>query len=206
MPFTVAELTNIANSALDVYLGKGEVYKQNIQNKPLIAEMDAGAKTFAGGKGSVSLAVKAGQGGLTLSGYTHDDVVSYGNPASTKRISFPWREHFIGMGLTHTELKTDGITVVETDAKQSMSDKSGREEFALANKGLRKWECLFDLLISSNRNTCCDRTNEWDKTSLICVGTFAGHAVGKDDLHCATAFGIATDEPLLFEDIELVFD
>lgn len=133
MPFSVEELTNITNSALDVYLGKGEVYKQNIQNKPLIREMDAGAKTFAGGRGQVSLAVKSGQGGLTLSGYEHDDVVQYGNPANTKRINFTWREHFIGMGLTHSELKRDGITVVENGGNQSTSEKSGREEFALAN-------------------------------------------------------------------------
>ena len=38
------------------------------------------------------------------------------------------------------------------------------------------------------------------------MSALAGHAVGKDNLHGATAFGIATDEPLLFEDIELVLD
>jgi hypothetical protein len=133
MPFTAQELANIANSALDFYMGKGEVYAQAIQNKPMMRAFDSNARNFSGGKGFVSLAVKSGQGGLNLTGYTHDDQVNYGNPASTKRINFPWKEHFIGMGLTHTELKHDGITVTESGADQSTSNKDGREEHALAN-------------------------------------------------------------------------
>lgn len=133
MPFTAAEIANITNSALDHYLDRGTVHKQNIQNKPMMKAFDEAAGTFPGGKEFVSLAVKAGQGGLTLAGYTHDDVLTYGNPATTKRINFPWREHFIGMGVTHTELKHDGITVTESGANQRTSDKDGREEQALAN-------------------------------------------------------------------------
>lgn len=133
MPFTVAEITNITNAALDHYFERGKVEKQFIQNKPMLVAFDENAGTFPGGKGNVSLAVKAGQGGLPLSGYTHDDVLTYGNPATIKRINFPWREHFIGMGLTHTELKVDGITVIENAASQRTSDKDGREEQALAN-------------------------------------------------------------------------
>lgn len=133
MPFTAAEIANITNSALDHYLDRGTVHKQNIQNKPMLKAFDEAAGTFPGGKEFVSLAVKAGQGGLSLAGYTHDDVLTYGNPATTKRINFPWREHFIGMGLTHTELKHDGITVTESGANQRTSEKDGREEQALAN-------------------------------------------------------------------------
>lgn len=133
MPFSAAEITNIANSALDHFLGKGEVYENAIQNKPMMMAFDAASGTFPGGKGSVSIAVKSGQGGLTLAGYTHDDAVGYGNPASTKRINFPWREHHIGMGVTHTELKADGVTVTESGATQSVSNKEDREMAALAN-------------------------------------------------------------------------
>jgi len=133
MPFTAAELANIANSTLDYYVGKGEVYTNAVQMKPMMRAFDANAGTFPGGKGSISTAVKKGDGGLSLSGYTHDDQVTYGNPTPTKRLEFPWKEHHIGMGLTHTELKTDGITVVENGADQSTSAKDGREQFALAN-------------------------------------------------------------------------
>jgi len=133
MPFTAQELSNIANSALDFYMERGTVQAQNIQNKPMLQAFDRAAGSFPGGKGTVSLAVKSGQGGLALTGYTHDDLVNYGNPANTKRLNFSWREHFIGMGLTHTELKHDGITVTENGADQSTSNKDSREEHALAN-------------------------------------------------------------------------
>ena len=133
MPFTAAELANIQNAALDHYFERGRVTAQAIQNKPMLVAFDQAAGTFPGGKEFVSLAVKAGQAGLPLTGYTHDDVLTYGNPATIRRINFPWREHFIGMGVTHTELKADGITVIETNASQRTSEKDGREEQALAN-------------------------------------------------------------------------
>lgn len=140
MPFTASELANIANSALDNYMGKGDVYAQAIQNKPMMLAFDKYAGTFSGGKGQVSPAVKSGQGGLTLTGYSHDDVVTYGNPTGVKRLGYTWKEMHIGMGLTHTELKHDGITVVENGASQSTSSKSGREQHALANLFEEKME------------------------------------------------------------------
>jgi len=133
MPFTAEELANITNSSLDFYMNKGRVFANNIQSKPMAAAFDENAGTFPGGKGEVSLAVKSGQGGGSLSGYTHDDQVTYYNPTGTKRVNFSWKEMFIGMGLTHTELKHDGITVNESGANQSTSAKSGREQHALAN-------------------------------------------------------------------------
>lgn len=133
MPFTASEIANINNSVLDFYMDKRKVYAQNIQSKPLLGALDGAAGTFPGGKGDVSLAVKSGQGGGSLTGFTHDDQVSFYNPTGTKRVAFTWKEMHIGMGLTHTELKHDGITVIENDASQSTSDKDGREEQALAN-------------------------------------------------------------------------
>ena len=133
MPYTVAELANIANSTLDFYFEKGKVAGQNVQDKPLLREFLAMAKEFPGGKGLVSLGVKQGQGGGALTGYTHDDQVGYYNPATNKRVAYPWREHHIGLGITHTELKTDGITVIESGASQDTSQKDGREQFAIAN-------------------------------------------------------------------------
>lgn len=133
MSFTAAELNNIFNATLDDYLERGNVFVQNIQQKPMIKAFEESAGTFSGGKGNVSLAVKAGQGGGTLSGYTHDDAVGYYNPATIRRANYPWKEHHIGIGVTHTEFKIDGITVIEDGADQRTSEKDGREEFALAN-------------------------------------------------------------------------
>ena len=132
MAFTQAELDNIANAALDFYIEKGTVFSSTIQDKPLLAAMDAKAKTFPGGKGAVSVAVK-GQYDSTLAGYTHDDQVSYVNPAKIRRASYNWKEHHIGIGVTLTELKRDGISVVDSLNSDSLRNNRGREETALAN-------------------------------------------------------------------------
>lgn len=134
MPFTAQELSNIINSALDVYLDKGTVFAQEIQNKPMWQAFDRRAKSVAGGRGDVSIAVESGtDADLSLVGYTHDDVVTYGNPAQTKRINFKWFEHFLGIGYTWTEMKHNGITITDSNVTQSQSMKDGREEFILAD-------------------------------------------------------------------------
>jgi hypothetical protein len=131
--FTAQELANIANSALDYYMGKGEIWANAIQNKPMMKKFDQYAGTFSGGKGDVSLAVKAGQAGGSLQGYQGDDAVGYYNPATAKRVNFPWKEHHIGIGVTHSELKHDGITVNESGADQTTSNKAGRDIHVLVN-------------------------------------------------------------------------
>lgn len=132
MAFSQAEIDNIANAALDFYIEKGKVFSSTIQDKPLLAALDAKAKTFPGGKGSVSLGVK-GQYDSALGGYTHNDTVNYVNPAKVKRANFTWKEHHIGIGVTLTELKRDGISVVDTMNSDSLKSNRGREETALAN-------------------------------------------------------------------------
>lgn len=123
MPFTAPELTNITNSALDFYMNKGEAFAQTIQKKPLIDKMLGTAKTFPGGKGDISLAVIGdfGAAGVNdgLRGFTHDDTVNFYTPANNRRVNYTWREHHIGMTLTHTELKIDGISVVDTNGEET---------------------------------------------------------------------------------------
>lgn len=137
MPFTADELTNIANAALDYYFEKGTIFKQAVQKKPLVDAMERSAKTFPGGKGEISMAVKGeyGAGGTndTLAGYTHDDTLNFYTPANINRAAYPWRETHIGMTMTHTELKIDGISVTETTNNSGTRNHSRREMTALAN-------------------------------------------------------------------------
>jgi hypothetical protein len=84
-------------------------------------------------QGHRQLRRQGGQGGGALAGYTGDDQLNYYNPTGTKRAKFPWREHFIGIQVTHTELKIDGINVTEDGADQTTQDMDGREEHVLAN-------------------------------------------------------------------------
>lgn len=133
MAFNADELANINNATLMAYIDKGKVWKQNVANKPMLAAFNSSAGKFSGGRDNVSFAVKSGQGGGSLQGYSGDDAVGYYNPASIKRARFAWKEHHIGMVVTHTELKIDGIDINEDGADQSTSEMNGREEHALAN-------------------------------------------------------------------------
>ena len=133
MAFTADELTDINNAALEHWIDKGKVWKQNVANKPMLKAFNDKAGSFPGGKEYVSFGVKAGQGGGTLQGYTGDDQVNYYNPTGLKRARTPWKEHHMGMVLTHTELKIDGVDVIESGASQRTSEMSGREEHVLAN-------------------------------------------------------------------------
>lgn len=139
MPFTAQELDNIANSALDFYI-KGKPLSQTIQDKPLLKAMMAKKKTFPGGKGEISLAVK-NEYSSSFAGYEHDDTVSYVNPANIKRAAYAWKELHSGIQLTHSELKKDGISVVDTNGEET-ANHSDREITALTNILEDKFEDL----------------------------------------------------------------
>jgi hypothetical protein len=136
--FTAGELSNIANATLDFYYNKGDTFKQSIQAKPLLRFLESGAKSFPGGKGNISLAVKGdyGAGGTNdkVVGYTHNDTVNFYTPANILRVNYPWREHHMGLTLTHTELKIDGISVTDDGGDgSSLSNHSDRDVTVLVN-------------------------------------------------------------------------
>jgi len=132
MAFTQAELDNIANAALDYYIDKGNVYSQSLQDKPLLKAMDSASKSFPGGKGDLSVAVK-GNYTTTVAGYTHNDTVTYANPANIERANYSWKEHHAGISLTLTELKKDGISVTDSTTSSGTSNHSGRDQTVLVN-------------------------------------------------------------------------
>lgn len=130
MAFTAAELANIANAAFDFYM-KGDALKQAQQARPLLDALRRGQKTFPGGKGDIRRNVK-GAPTTALMGYTHNDTVTYGNPANIKQVNYPWKELHSGIAVTHTELKMDGISVVDTNGEET-SQHSERELTAITN-------------------------------------------------------------------------
>ena len=142
MAFSTAELDNIANAALDFYFNKGEAFQQSLQQRPIVKLMESKAKSFPGGKGKISLAIQLayGAGGVndSLKGYTHNDTVQFFNPTNIKRAEYTWREHHIGIEVTHTELKHDGLSV---DENGETSVHTGRDMTALVNLWENK---LFD--------------------------------------------------------------
>jgi hypothetical protein len=147
MAFTAGEVTNIGNAQLDWYMDKGDVFRQTLQKRPLFDKMRAKKKFFSGGKGQLSVAVSGAFGAAgvndTLKGYTHNDQVVFYTPANIKRANYAWREHHIGLELTHTELKIDGISVVDPGSNgERTTEHSKRELHTLV--GLFE-DKLFDL-------------------------------------------------------------
>lgn len=130
--FTAQELENITNAALDFHLDKGTVHAQTIQDKPLLKRFMAKQKNFPGGKDLLTQRVK-GDYTTDIQGFTHDDTVTYSNPANIKQATFPWKEIHAGINVTMTELKKDGISVGDSNDGRNTSEHSGREMTALAN-------------------------------------------------------------------------
>lgn len=132
MPFTATELENIANAVIDLHMEQGRVFSQTIQDKPLLKAMKAAQKTFPSAKENITVRVK-GEYTTDIMGYSEDDTVTYGNPANIKTASYPWKEIHSGIKVTLTELKKDGISVVDSTTGKNTTEHSGREKTALAN-------------------------------------------------------------------------
>lgn len=131
MSITMQQLDNIANARLDHYI-KGQPLSQSIQDKPLMKALRAKQTTFPGGKGELKFNVKNDYD-TTFMGYEYDDNVDYGNPANIKQCSYSYFELHGGIKITNTELKRDGISVVDTLSGEKVSQVEGREIEAISN-------------------------------------------------------------------------
>jgi len=131
MSFTAEELGNIANAALDFFM-KGDALSQAIQEKPLLNALKSNQKTFPGGKDDIRGNVK-GDYTTAFAGYSGDDTVTYKNPANIRQFDYPWKELHSGIVITNTELKKDGISVVDTTTGKNTSQHSKREMTAITN-------------------------------------------------------------------------
>jgi len=125
MPFTAEQLTNIGNAALDFHI-RGGAHSNILQARPLVKALESRKKTFPGGKEFITTPVK-GQYTTTVQGYSHDDEVSYQNPANIKRAQAKWYEMHSGINVTLTELKVDGISVVDSMDGAETTNHSERE-------------------------------------------------------------------------------
>lgn len=112
MPFTAQQVASMGNAALDYYI-KGKPLSQTIQERPLLSAMRSAQKTFSGGAGLIRRNIKA-EYSSSLVGFENDDVLSFGNPGNIRQINFPWKELHAGIETTLTELKKDGISVVDS--------------------------------------------------------------------------------------------
>jgi len=180
---SAAVWADINNKALETYLDRGTVWKQDIANKPMLAAFNQRAGQFPGGKEFVSYLVGSGYGGGSLQGYTGDDQVDYYNPTGSQRARSAWKEHHIGTVLTMTELKMDGIDIVESGTDQTTRAMSDREMQALANildeknaKLGEDYTFSLDRLIHGNGST--DTKALAGVASILLANPFAGTTLG----------------------------
>lgn len=131
MPVTAQMLANAANAALEFHMDRGRVFDQSIQARPFLKRMAAKAKKFPGGKDNITIRV-VGDYTTTIMGFSYDDQISYQNPANIKMLTYPWKEIHAGISMTMTELKTDGIHVVDSLDGKNTTEASQREMTALA--------------------------------------------------------------------------
>ena len=131
MPFSSQELASIANGVLDFNV-RGQPLLQSIQDKPLLKIMMDKQKTFGAAKENISDSVK-GDYTTTIMGFSHDDTVSYQNPANLKRVQTSWKEIHAGIQFTGTELKKFGISVVDSTTGAKTSNHTDAEMAVLVN-------------------------------------------------------------------------
>jgi hypothetical protein len=132
MPFTVQEIENVANAAIEYHYKTPEVRSQTLQEKPLLKALMAKEESFPGGKDEITVGVK-GEYTTTLQGFEHDDQVGYANPANIKRARYPWKLIHAGIEVTMHELAKDGISITDTTNGEGESQHSQREKTVLAN-------------------------------------------------------------------------
>jgi hypothetical protein len=125
MPFNAQQLSSMANAALDYFI-KGQPLAQTIQDKPLLSAMRSAQKTFSGGAGLIRRNIKADYS-TAMTGFENDDVLTFGNPGNIRQINFPWKELHAGIETTLTELKKDGISVVDSMTGARTVDHSEAE-------------------------------------------------------------------------------
>lgn len=113
MAISFNNFNTLANTALDFYVRVNPV-GQNIQDKPLLRDLNAKKKEFPGGQGYISGPVQGAfasdQAGF-FQWYSHTDQVGFVHPDNILRAKYLWRECHAGIVLDFTELKQRGIGV-----------------------------------------------------------------------------------------------
>jgi len=132
VPFTPAEIENVANSTINYHMDLGKVLSQAVQDKPLLDAMTKAEKEFPGGTGDITVRVK-GIYSTTIQGFSGDDTVSYGNPTNIRTARYPWKLIHSGISFTMDELLRAGISVTDTMQGKSTVQHSDAELIQLVN-------------------------------------------------------------------------
>lgn len=126
MALGTAVANDIANAVLDFFV-RSPAFAQSNQDKPLLAWLERGQKTFPSGKEYVSEPVKGDYMNSVagfFAGYSEDSQLAFKQSQNIQRARYAWKEVHAGLIITWTELKKDGITVSD---HSKTSEHSGTE-------------------------------------------------------------------------------
>lgn len=115
---------DLANQLLKFYI-KTKALAQTTQDKPLLRILRDKQKTFPGGLSVISEAVQ----GVFMSdtagffaGYSEDDALVFTQAQNVLRAEYNWFEHHSGLEISWTELKKDGITILDSMEEREHSN------------------------------------------------------------------------------------
>lgn len=115
---------DLTNQLLKFYVKTGAL-SQTTQDKPLARILREKQKTFPGGNTTISLPVQVAfmsdVSGF-FAGYSEDDALVYTQSQNVLRAEYNWYEHHAGLELSWTELKKDGITIMDSQKEREHSD------------------------------------------------------------------------------------
>ncbi len=111
---------DLSNQLLTFYVKKGPL-SQTTQDKPLLRELTAKMDDFPGGKDNISDPVQGTFMEDTAgfyAGYTEDDQLAFTQGQDVLRAAYPWKEMSANFIITWTELKKDGITILDNQRQR----------------------------------------------------------------------------------------
>ena len=107
---------DLTNQLLKFYVQSGAL-SQTTQDKPLLRILTEKQKTFPGGLQVISEPVQfnfMSDVAQFFTGYSEDDALLFTQAQNVLRAEYNWYEHHSGLEISWTELKKDGITVVDS--------------------------------------------------------------------------------------------
>ena len=122
MPFTPTEVAKAGKSSLDYFL-KNKPIDQIGQEKPLLAALQKGKKSFGGAKEHIVEQIRTGYGSnavwFTGSG---DGQIAYNSRDTLAQARYTWYQVHDGMQISEDELIQNGLEVGENVKPKSASD------------------------------------------------------------------------------------
>jgi len=115
MPFNSEEIAEAGIVGLDYYMRNNPI-DQVAQERPFLAKMQAGKKSFPGAKQYVVEQIRT-QYQSNFQWFNGASTVTYNKRKTVKQANFPWRSAHDGFALDEDRLAQNGITIIEGKTK-----------------------------------------------------------------------------------------